>query len=85
MTQALAITIRGMLTRIQNPNDIYDDFVVYRSYRFSPRHLAPFNKTKRGQQRRAERRFKVEQRGFEYVQPAQEPLLDYLHAIEDWG
>lgn len=43
--------------------------VVFRRYRFSRvRHGKPFNKTQRGAQRRAERRFKTEQREADYVE-----------------
>ena len=79
--------IRGMLNRLRNPTDIYDDFVVHRTYHISPvRHAGPFNKSERGRARRAERRFKMEQRDFDHyeLQP-HEPLFsrkDYWRAID---
>lgn len=47
--------------------DIYDTFVVHRRYQLSRvHHPRPFNKTQRGKARRAERRFRMEQREADY-------------------
>lgn len=47
----------------RGPNQIWGKLVVYKRYVLSRvRHDEPFNKTQRGKARRAERRFKLEQR-----------------------
>ena len=46
--------------------------ITFRRYRLSRvRHEKPFNKTKRGAQRRAERHFKMEQQGLTWSNDAQ--------------
>lgn len=70
MSRSMAATIcllqeRNRIRQILE-HDIYEEFIVYKKFRLSKvHHPRPFNKSKRGQMRRAEKLFKQRGKGYE--------------------